>query len=165
MNLHKHIGKTKKRENFYRTRYYEVMIDTKNQPFIPLYGLADDIKTTLLNLIHNSGEIPSDIYKPLDIKAGTQTDTKVKLKGKGVPTLRNKNVRGDHYVTLVVQVPDQLLRLRCDVRLRVVRGKKPRLQDSQHAEHAHRGRGGQHRVPLQGRRVRGMDVLQRALRR
>lgn len=44
----------------------------------------------------------------LEIKPGTQTDTKVKLKGKGVPTLRNKNVRGDHYVTLVVQVPDKL---------------------------------------------------------
>ncbi len=44
----------------------------------------------------------------LDIKPGTQTDTKVKLKGKGVPTLRNKNVRGDHIVTLVVQVPDKL---------------------------------------------------------
>lgn len=44
----------------------------------------------------------------LDIKPGTQTDTKVKLKGKGVPTLRNKTVRGDHYVTLVVQVPDKL---------------------------------------------------------
>ncbi len=44
----------------------------------------------------------------LDIKPGTQTDTKVKLKGKGVPTLRNKSVRGDHYVTLVVQVPDKL---------------------------------------------------------
>ncbi|MGN0367495.1 MAG: molecular chaperone DnaJ [Wujia sp.] len=44
----------------------------------------------------------------LDIKPGTQTDTRVKLKGKGVPTLRNKNVRGDHYITLVVQVPDKL---------------------------------------------------------
>ena len=44
----------------------------------------------------------------LTIKPGTQTDTKIKLKGKGVPTLRNKNVRGDHYVTLVVQVPDKL---------------------------------------------------------
>ena len=44
----------------------------------------------------------------LEIKPGTQTDTKVKLKGKGVPTLRNKSVRGDHYVTLVVQVPDKL---------------------------------------------------------
>ena len=44
----------------------------------------------------------------LEIKPGTQTDTKVKLKGKGVPTLRNKTVRGDHYITLVVQVPDKL---------------------------------------------------------
>ncbi len=43
-----------------------------------------------------------------DVKAGTQTDTKVRLKGKGVPTLRNRDVRGDHYVTLVVQVPDKL---------------------------------------------------------
>ena len=43
-----------------------------------------------------------------DIKPGTQTDTKVRLKGKGVPSLRNKQVRGDHYVTLVVQVPDRL---------------------------------------------------------
>ena len=29
-------------------------------------------------------------------------------KGKGVPSLRNKNIRGDHYVTLVVQVPTKL---------------------------------------------------------
>ena len=43
-----------------------------------------------------------------EVKAGTQTDTRVRLKGKGVPTLRNKDVRGDHYVTLVVQVPDKL---------------------------------------------------------
>lgn len=42
------------------------------------------------------------------VKPGTQTDTKVRLRGKGVPTLRNKEVRGDHYVTLVVQVPTQL---------------------------------------------------------
>ncbi len=42
------------------------------------------------------------------VKPGTQTDTKVRLRGKGVPTLRNKNVRGDHYVTLVVNVPTKL---------------------------------------------------------
>lgn len=42
------------------------------------------------------------------VKAGTQTDTKVRLRGKGVPTLRNKNVRGDHIVTLVVNVPTKL---------------------------------------------------------
>lgn len=43
-----------------------------------------------------------------EVKPGTQTDTKVRLKGKGVPSLRNKAVRGDHYVTLVVQVPERL---------------------------------------------------------
>lgn len=43
-----------------------------------------------------------------NVKPGTQTDTKVRLKGKGVPSLRNKSVRGDHYVTLVVQVPTKL---------------------------------------------------------
>ena len=42
------------------------------------------------------------------VKPGTQTDTKVRLREKGVPTLRNKNIRGDHYVTLVVQVPTNL---------------------------------------------------------
>ncbi|MBO4458069.1 MAG: molecular chaperone DnaJ [Butyrivibrio sp.] len=43
-----------------------------------------------------------------DVKAGTQTDTRVRLRGKGVPSLRDKTVRGDHYVTLVVQVPEKL---------------------------------------------------------
>ncbi len=43
-----------------------------------------------------------------NVKPGTQTDTKVRLREKGVPSLRNKAVRGDHYVTLVVQVPASL---------------------------------------------------------
>lgn len=43
-----------------------------------------------------------------EVKPGTQTDTRIRLKGKGVPSLRNKAVRGDHYVTLVVQVPTGL---------------------------------------------------------
>jgi len=43
-----------------------------------------------------------------EVKPGTQTDTRVRLRGKGVPSLRNKNLRGDHYVTLVVEVPTKL---------------------------------------------------------
>lgn len=43
-----------------------------------------------------------------EVKPGTQTDTRVRLKGKGVPSVRYKDVRGDHYVTLVVQTPDKL---------------------------------------------------------
>ncbi len=43
-----------------------------------------------------------------EVKPGTQTDTRIRLKGKGIPSLRNKSIRGDHYVTLVVQVPTAL---------------------------------------------------------
>jgi molecular chaperone DnaJ len=43
-----------------------------------------------------------------DVKAGTQTGTRVRLRGKGVPSLRNKSVRGDHYITLNIQVPTSL---------------------------------------------------------
>lgn len=59
--------------------------------------LGGDVRITTID-----GEV---IY---NVKPGTQTDTKVRLRGKGVPTLRNKQVRGDHYVTLVVQVPTKL---------------------------------------------------------
>ena len=44
------------------------------------------------------------------VKAGTPTDTKIRLRGKGVPSVHNKDRRGDHYVTLVVQVPTKLSR-------------------------------------------------------
>ena len=43
-----------------------------------------------------------------NVKPGTKTDTKVRLKGKGVPSLRNPQLRGDHYVTLVIQTPEKL---------------------------------------------------------
>ena len=43
-----------------------------------------------------------------DVKPGTQTDTRVRLRGKGVPSLRDKDTRGDHYVTLVVQIPEKI---------------------------------------------------------
>ncbi len=43
-----------------------------------------------------------------EVKPGTQTGTKIRLRGKGVPSLKNKDVRGDHYVTLVVEVPTKL---------------------------------------------------------
>ena len=43
-----------------------------------------------------------------EVKPGTQTNTRIRLKGKGVPSLRNKSVRGDHYVDLVVQTPTGL---------------------------------------------------------
>ncbi len=52
------------------------------------------------------GTVNGDVI--YEVKPGTQTDTRIRLKGKGVPSLRNPNVRGDQYVTLVVQVPTGL---------------------------------------------------------
>ncbi len=43
-----------------------------------------------------------------NVKPGTQTNTRIRLKGKGVPSIQNPNTRGDHYVTLIVEVPTRL---------------------------------------------------------
>ena len=43
-----------------------------------------------------------------DVKAGTQTGTQIRFRGKGVPSLRSKDIRGNHYVTLVVETPAKL---------------------------------------------------------
>lgn len=52
------------------------------------------------------GTVDGDVI--YEVKPGTQTDTRIRLRGKGVPSLRNANIRGDQYVTLVVQVPTGL---------------------------------------------------------
>ncbi len=43
-----------------------------------------------------------------DVKAGTKTGTRVRLRNKGVPSLRNADVRGDQIVTLIVDVPTHI---------------------------------------------------------
>ncbi|MDO4488743.1 MAG: molecular chaperone DnaJ [Eubacteriales bacterium] len=48
------------------------------------------------------------------IQPGTPTDTKVRLKGKGVPYVNNNSVRGDHYVTLIVKIPTTLTKAQKD---------------------------------------------------
>lgn len=43
-----------------------------------------------------------------EVKPGTASGTRVRLRGKGMPTLRNKDTRGDHYITLIVDIPTKL---------------------------------------------------------
>lgn len=43
-----------------------------------------------------------------EMKPGTQTGTRFRLRGKGVPRLNNSKVRGDQYVTVVIDVPTKL---------------------------------------------------------
>ena len=45
-----------------------------------------------------------------DVKEGTATGTRIRLRGKGVPSLQNRNIRGDQYVTLTVETPRRLSR-------------------------------------------------------
>ena len=42
------------------------------------------------------------------VKAGTQSGMRVRLKGKGVPDVRNSARRGDQYITLIVNTPTRL---------------------------------------------------------
>ncbi|WP_026835987.1 molecular chaperone DnaJ [Eubacterium xylanophilum] len=43
-----------------------------------------------------------------NVKAGTESGTRVRLSGKGVPSLRNQKMKGNLYVDLVVDVPKKL---------------------------------------------------------
>ncbi len=60
-------------------------------------ALGDDVK------IHT---VDGDML--YTVKAGTQPGTRVRLKGKGVPSVRNSASRGDQYVTLNVRVPTRM---------------------------------------------------------
>lgn len=42
------------------------------------------------------------------INAGTQSGTKLRLKGKGIVSMKNPSVHGDQYVTIQIEVPTQL---------------------------------------------------------
>ncbi len=81
----------------------------------PLFVRQDSTIFTTVPITYAQAALGADIrVQTIDgdviytVKAGTKTDTKVRLKGKGVPHVRSKEVRGDHYITLVIQTPDRL---------------------------------------------------------
>lgn len=81
----------------------------------PIFGRQDMHIFSTAPITYAQAALGADVrIKTVDgevlytVAPGTKTDTKVRLKGKGVPSLRNKDVRGDHYVTLVIQTPERL---------------------------------------------------------
>ena len=44
----------------------------------------------------------------LKVPEGTQTGTAFRIKGRGIPYLRNPKTRGDHHVVVRVQTPKKL---------------------------------------------------------
>lgn len=83
------------RDEVFDRRDYDIFVDVKMT--YAQAALGGDIKVPTID-----GDV---LY---NVKAGTQTNTKVRLRGKGVPNLRNKQVRGDQYITLIVDVPKNL---------------------------------------------------------
>ena len=69
-----------------------------------------------------------------DVKPGTQTDTKIRLKGKGVPYVRNNDLRGDHFVTLVVKVPERLTKEQKEAlkKFQEAMGEEPKAERKKH---------------------------------
>lgn len=81
----------------------------------PIFVRQDSTIFTTVPITYAQAALGADIrVKTIDgeviynVKAGTKTDTKVRLKGKGVPSVRNKDIRGDQYITLVIQTPERL---------------------------------------------------------
>ena len=50
-----------------------------------------------------------------EVKAGTPSETTIRFKGKGAPSVRSASVKGDLYVTLEVQIPTSLTKEQKDL--------------------------------------------------
>ena len=81
----------------------------------PIFGRQDMHIFSTASITFAQAALGGDVRIPTvdgdvlyTISPGTKTDTKVRLRGKGVPSLRDKKIRGDHYVTLVIQTPEKL---------------------------------------------------------
>ena len=87
-------------------RYKWLLVEMEGRPDSTLTSPLRNIELTDWEKEHFRQTLDGEITQT--IRPGTQTDTRIRLKGKGVPSRRNKNLRGDHYVTLIVQVPEKL---------------------------------------------------------
>jgi DnaJ-class molecular chaperone len=65
-----------------------------------------DLYTAVLGGEVEVPTLSSDVV--LTIPSGSQPDQSFRLKGRGLPNLRNKNKRGDLYVRLDITLPDEL---------------------------------------------------------
>mmetsp|Transcript_17024 Transcript_17024/g.29458 ORF Transcript_17024/g.29458 Transcript_17024/m.29458 type:complete len:457 (-) Transcript_17024:53-1423(-) len=73
-------------------------------------NLYSNVKISYLDAILGARASVQTVDGPLevDVPTGTQPNTVLKLKGKGVPRLGNPTSRGDHFLTVVVEIPTRL---------------------------------------------------------
>ena len=92
----------------------DLLVDIRVRPSNEFERHGMDIYTTT-SISFAQAALGGDIrVKTIDgdvkfnITPGTQTGTRIRLKGKGVCHVRNNSMRGDQYSTLVVKVPTKL---------------------------------------------------------
>lgn len=90
-----------------------LQVYVKNHEFLERRG-GEDIYYTL-PISFSQAALGTEVSVPTidgnvtyEIKPGTQTGTKFRLRSKGVPHLNNSKYRGDQYVTVVVNTPKSL---------------------------------------------------------
>eukprot|EP00741_Cyanophora_paradoxa_P021373 tig00021350_g20632.t1 len=91
-----------------------VYLNVKTDPNFRREGINvfSNIKVSYLDAILGT-KIPVmtlDGEDSVEVPSGTQPNTVIKLRGKGVPRLGNPVSRGDHFVTVVVEIPTTLSR-------------------------------------------------------
>ena len=75
---------------------------------------GQDLYTTV-NIPYTTAALGGEIRVPTlygdvmcKVKEGTQSGSKIRLKGKGIVSMKDKNVHGDQYVVIQIQVPRSL---------------------------------------------------------
>ena len=75
---------------------------------------GQDLYTTV-NIPYTTAALGGEIRVPTlygdvmcKVKEGTQSGSKIRLKGKGVVSMKDKNAHGDQYVVIQIQVPKNL---------------------------------------------------------
>lgn len=89
-----------------------IFLNVKSDPELSRQGtdVFSSIKVDVTDAILGASKPARTLDQTVqvEIPPGTQPGDKIKLKGKGVPQLNKKTVRGDHYVTVDVRVPTGL---------------------------------------------------------
>jgi len=90
-----------------------VFLTVKKDPLFRREGMDiySDISISYLDAILGTDKQTVKIIDgTVDIKvpAGTQPGTILRVRGKGAPKLNNQEMRGDHYVTVKVEIPKQV---------------------------------------------------------
>lgn len=92
----------------------DLLVDVRVVPSNEFRREGMDVYTTV-NISFAQAALGGDVrVKTVDgdvkfpIKAGTQTGTRIRLKGKGICNVHNQAVRGNQYTTLVVNIPTRL---------------------------------------------------------